>query len=145
MPDVRDLVDLVLGALNDHDVERALRHFSSDAVLVSPIGVAEGHGEIAWYFEHLIKGFPDLGITVWHKVTCEDPMFTEWTMTGTHTGPFLLPRGEVLDGTGRRIAVRGCGACAVEDGLVITYRDYFDQLELYVQLGLSLELAGDLV
>ncbi|GAA0410469.1 hypothetical protein GCM10009530_73700 [Microbispora corallina] len=138
MADARELADEVLSAVNDHDVDRVLRCFRSDAVLVTPIGVAEGREQIAWYYEHLIKGFPDICMTVWNKVTCSDPAFTEWTLTGTHTGPFLLPDGEVLEGTGRRITVRGCGACTVEDGRIVTHRDYFDQLELLSQLGFEL-------
>ncbi|MEV0974043.1 hypothetical protein [Microtetraspora glauca] len=33
---------------------------------------------------------------------------------------------------------RGC-ACATENGRIITDRDYYDQLELYCQLGSHLE------
>jgi hypothetical protein len=130
--------EMVIRALNDHNVERILQCYSPDAVFVSPFGVAEGHEQIAWYLEHLITSFPDVTMTAWHRVLCGDPRFIEWTMTGTHTGPFLLPDGEMAEGTGRRITLRGCGACAVENGKIVTHRDYFDQLELYSQLGFSL-------
>ncbi len=48
--------------------------------------------------------------------------------TGTHTGPFLLPDGSELEATGRRITLRGTCASFVEDGKVVTHREYFDQL-----------------
>ncbi|GIH46666.1 SnoaL-like polyketide cyclase [Microbispora rosea] len=74
-------------------------------------------------------------MTVWHTVLCTDPAVTEWLLTGTHTGPFLLPGGQVLERTGRHVAVRGTSTCSVGNDKIISHRMYFDQLELYTQLG----------
>ncbi|GII27058.1 ester cyclase [Planotetraspora mira] len=126
-------------AINDHDVRRMLDFFTEDAVFVSPVGVAEGHEQIAWFFEQFFKGFPDLHLAVWFEATDTDnPMMVEWTGTGTHTGPVLLPDGQELEATGRRITLRGTCASFVENGKIVTHREYFDQLELYTQLGLHL-------
>ena len=126
-------------AINDHDVHRLLDSFTEDAIFVSPAGIAEGREQIAWLFEQFFKGFPDLHLTVWYEATGTDnPMTVEWTGTGTHTGPFLLPDGRELEATGRRITLRGICASFVENGKVVTHREYFDQLELYTQLGLHL-------
>jgi steroid delta-isomerase-like uncharacterized protein len=138
MPDAQELADMVLSALNDHDLDRALRLYSPDAVFVSPFGVAEGREQIGWYYEHFYKAFPDIRMTVWQRVTCGDLAFTEWTLTGTHTGPFVVPGGGRVDGTGHRMTVRGCSMFAVEEGQIISHREYYDQLELYAQLGFSL-------
>ena len=46
----------------------------------------------------------------------------------------MLPGGGVLDGTGRPVAVRGTSTCSV-GSKIITHRIYYDQLELYSQLG----------
>lgn len=62
-------------------------------------------------------------------------------MTGTHLGPLLLPGGSMLEATGQRIAVRGAGLCTIENGLIVSDRDYYDQLELFSQLGLCLPEA----
>ncbi|WP_239117042.1 ester cyclase [Planotetraspora phitsanulokensis] len=126
-------------AINAHDVNRALEYFSPDAVVVSPSGVAEGREQIAWLYEQLFKGFPDFTLTTWNEVSDTDaPMVAEWVATGTHTGPFLLPDGSELEGTGRRITIRGACASFVENGRITTHREYFDQLEMYTQLGLGL-------
>ncbi|WP_239115302.1 ester cyclase [Planotetraspora kaengkrachanensis] len=126
-------------AINSHDLDRVLECFSPDAVVVSPYGVAEGREQIAWMYEQLFTGFSDFTLTTWFEVTGTDiPMVAEWTSTGTHTGPFLLPDGNVLEGTGRRIAVRGTCASFVENGKITTHREYFDQLEMYTQLGMGL-------
>ncbi|MEW9531882.1 ester cyclase [Microbispora sp. NPDC049125] len=139
----RQRADELLDALNRHDLDRALRYYSDDAVLVSPMGVAEGPQGIAGYYESYFKGFPDFCMTVWQRVLTGDPVFTEWTATGTHTGPFPLPDGGVLHETGRRITVRGCGTCAVRGGKIIVHREYYDQLELYSQLGFSMMPDAD--
>jgi ketosteroid isomerase-like protein len=127
-------------AINAHDMQGVLDCYCPDAVYVSPSGVAEGHRQIAWLYEQLFDGFPDLHLTPWFEIgDCDTPAVTEWTMTGTQTGPFLLPDGRVLEPTGRRIAVRTTCSTFVEDGRIKTHREYFDQLELYSQLGFGLK------
>ncbi|MBC6458748.1 ester cyclase [Actinomadura sp. HBU206391] len=127
-------------AINAHDLQGVLDCYRPDAVYVTPSGVAEGHEQIAWLYGHLFQGFPDLHLTPWFELgDCDNPAVTEWTMTGTHTGPFLLPDGRVLDGTGRRITLRSTCSTFVEDGKIKTHREYFDQLELYSQLGFGLK------
>ncbi|MBO4275567.1 ester cyclase [Microbispora triticiradicis] len=126
-------------ALNDHDVHRLVDLFTEDAVFVSPVGLMEGREQIGWFFEQFFQGFPDLHLAVWYEATGTDnPLMVEWTVTGTHAGPFLLPDGRELDATGRRITLRGSCASFVENGKIATHREYFDQLELYTQLGLHL-------
>ncbi|WP_239094831.1 ester cyclase [Planotetraspora silvatica] len=126
-------------AINTHDVQRVVEFFSPDAVFVSPSGVAEGREQIAWVYEQFFKGFPDFRLIPWYEVfDCDEPMVAEWTVTGTHTGPFLLPDGRVIEATGRRITIRGSCASFIENGKITTHREYFDQLELYTQLGLCL-------
>ncbi|GGO00993.1 hypothetical protein GCM10010116_01690 [Microbispora rosea subsp. aerata] len=126
-------------ALNEHDLEGVIEVFSPDAVLVSPFGIAEGYEQIGWMYEQVFKSFPDFHVMVWYEaVRCDAPLMTEWTATGTHLGPLLLPSGNVLEGTSRRVTFRGTCASFVEDGKIKTHREYFDQLELYSQLGLCL-------
>ncbi|MGV9778770.1 hypothetical protein [Streptosporangium sp. NPDC003464] len=57
---------------------------------------------------------------------------------GAQAEPFLLAGGEVLPATGRRVSLRCCCVFALSDNLVVSQRVYFDQLELYAQLGLRL-------
>ncbi|GAA0392935.1 nuclear transport factor 2 family protein [Microbispora corallina] len=139
MADKWEIKRRLADAINDHDVPRMLDLFTENAVFVSPVGLAEGREQIAWIFEQFFKGFPDLHLTVWYEATGTDnPLVVEWTGTGTQTGPFLLPDGRELEPTGRRITLRGTCASFIENGRVVTHREYFDQLELYTQLGLHL-------
>ncbi|MEV5503419.1 ester cyclase [Nonomuraea fuscirosea] len=136
MTSARELKDTVVDAFNQHDVPGIVRCFAPRAVLVSPTGLAEGREQISWYYEHLFEGFPDIKFTAWNKPLLDDPAVTEYMYTGTHQGPFLLADGSVLQATGRHIAVRGVAVCSIENGLITTDRDYYDQLELYAQLGI---------
>jgi ketosteroid isomerase-like protein len=136
-----EIKDRLYEAINDHDLSRVLEYYSPDAVLVSPMGVAEGHEQIAWVYEQLFNAFPDLRITAWYKVPYDDPAITEWTLTGTLTGPYMVPGGLEVTATGRHVAVRGACAAYVEDGRVVTHREYYDQLELYSQIGFRLTPA----
>ncbi|RAY14917.1 hypothetical protein DPM19_12445 [Actinomadura craniellae] len=127
-------------AINAHDIQGVLDCYSPDAVYVAPTGIAEGHEQIAWFYEQWFQGFPDLHFTPWFELgDVDNPAVTEWTTTGTHTGPFLLPDGRVLEGTGRRITFRSTCSTFVEDGKIKTHREYFDQLEVYSQLGFGLK------
>jgi steroid delta-isomerase-like uncharacterized protein len=134
-----DIKHQLCEAINAHDLHQVLELFSPDAVYVSPSGIAEGHEQIAWLLEQFFKGFPDCHRTPWFEIADHDnPAVMEWTLTGTHTGPFLLPDGRELEGTGRQITLRGTCASFIENGKITTHREYFDQLELYTQLGFGL-------
>ncbi|WP_440103766.1 ester cyclase [Streptosporangium sp. H16] len=134
-----DLKHRLCEAINAHDLQGVLDCYAPDAVHVAPTGVVEGHEQIAWLYEQLFVGFPDLHLTPWYEIGDHDnPAVTEWTITGTHSGPFLLPDGREIEGTGRHITVRSTCSAFVENDKIKTHREYYDQLELYSQLGYGL-------
>ncbi|MFC4535741.1 ester cyclase [Sphaerisporangium dianthi] len=127
-------------ATNAHALDRILDCYSRDAVLVTPSGTMEGHEQIAWLYEQFFRGFPDFHLTAWFEAAdCDNPAITEWTVTGTHEGPLLLPDGRELQATGRRVIYRATCSSFVENGKITTHREYYDQLELYSQLGFGLK------
>ncbi|MFF3444615.1 ester cyclase [Streptosporangium sp. NPDC002721] len=144
MTSARQLKDKIIEAFNEHDVEGIVRHFAREAIMVSPTGIIEGREQVSWYYAHLFEGFPDMRFTAWNKPMLDDPAVTEYMLTGTHNGPFLLANGHVLQATGRHIAVRGVAVASIENGLIVTDRDYYDQLEWYTQLGLPVAVNAPL-
>nr|WP_062336757.1 nuclear transport factor 2 family protein [Herbidospora sakaeratensis] len=136
MASAREIKTVCVEAYNRHDVKAMVCLFAPAGVLVTPAGIQEGREEVAWYYTHWFDAFSDLKVTAWTMPTTDDPAVTEFTITGTQDGPFLLSEGVELPATGRRIALRGVSVCTIEDDLVVTDRDYYDQLELYSQLGL---------
>ncbi|MEZ0075726.1 ester cyclase [Planotetraspora sp. GP83] len=138
MSDAETVVGRMISALNEHDLDRAMRFFSGDAVGVNPGGQAEGHEQIASYYAACLAAFPDGRLTIWGTVACEDLAIVEGLFTGTHGGPLLMPGGDTLEQTGLGVSVRLGAAFNVENGLIASCRYYFDQLELFTRLGAKL-------
>jgi steroid delta-isomerase-like uncharacterized protein len=76
------------------------------------------------------EAFPDLHFQVEEMVAEEDTVVSRWTLTGTHTGPFLG-----IAPTGRTIRVGGMSLDHLQDGLLISGFDGWDNLGLRQQLG----------
>lgn len=136
-----DVRDQLFQAFNNHNLDQLGLYYGANAVWIGPEGVAEGLEQIVTVYEQLLAAFPDALLTPWYKATLSDPAVTEWMLTGTHAGPFLLPCGRYLEGSYRQIAVRGCCVAHVEHDRVVTHQVYYDQLELCSQLGLP-RVAG---
>ncbi|MEV4294658.1 ester cyclase [Microbispora rosea] len=129
-------MDKLDGAFNAHDVEGAVLLFHPQGAFVTPEGTADGRAEIASYLEGFFAAFPDSQRSTWRQIDVGDCAINEVTLTCTHKGPLLLPNGQEARATGRRVHLRTCEIVTVEDGLVISFQSYFDQLELLAQLGL---------
>lgn len=138
MYDVREVADRMFGALNDHDLGALARCFDPYAVYIASGGMAEGREQIVSFFEYLFSAFPDLRFRIVAKVVADDLAITEWTLTATHKGDFLMPDGQTIPATGRHITLRGCSVSEVENGLIVNHRAYFNALDEYAQLGVHL-------
>ncbi|MGW0807699.1 ester cyclase [Nonomuraea sp. NPDC002799] len=134
--------DALTDAITEHTLEGILRLYSPQAVFVAPGGMAEGRDQIATYYEHIFEGFPDVRATLWRKITAGSVTLHEWTLTGTHLGPFLIPGGGTLDATGKGVAVRACSTATMDSDLIVSHQFYFDQLELFASLGVRLTPEG---
>jgi steroid delta-isomerase-like uncharacterized protein len=76
------------------------------------------------------EAFPDLHFRVEELVAEGDTVVSRWTLTGTHTGPFLG-----IAPTGRTIRVGGMSLDHLQDGLLVSGFDGWDNLGLRQQLG----------
>ncbi|MFI7034147.1 nuclear transport factor 2 family protein [Microbispora rosea] len=133
-----DVVDRLITALNNHDVDAVMRCYRPDAVATWPDMEAGNPQEIGSYCTQMWEAFPDLRFTRWEKTACEDAIATEMVACGAQTGPYLLIGGEVLEATGRSISARCSCFWNVVDDLIASQRFYYDQLQVYVQLGMCL-------
>ncbi|MEV7969879.1 ester cyclase [Sphaerisporangium sp. NPDC088356] len=138
MSDLLRALDRLRKTFNRHDLDALAECFSPRAVLVAPDGIGQDRDEIASYYGQFIEAFPDSACTPQSVHETGDTVIAEYTLTGTHKGPFIVPGGGVLEATGRPITVRACCLSYVEDGLIASHRIYYDQLELAAQLGGSL-------
>ncbi|MEW9534188.1 ester cyclase [Microbispora sp. NPDC049125] len=139
MSDMANRADCLLDAMNAHDLEAALLCYTDEAVYVSPAGIGEGRDQIASFLGVMLTAFPDVRWTPWNTfVVCGNVVITQWTITGTHLGPILMPNGEVIEATGRPINVRGCSLRTMDGDRIAVHCVFYDQLELYAQLGAEL-------
>lgn len=137
-----DISDRLVGAVNAHDVDALLRCYNPRAVILAPEVQAETPEQIASYFSHVWEGFPDVRLTILEKTATESFVVIEALSTGTHRGPYLVAGGETLAPTGRHVSVRTCWVCTLEEGVILSQRLYYDQLEVYIQLGMRSPSQG---
>ncbi|WP_169979480.1 nuclear transport factor 2 family protein [Microbispora sp. H10836] len=137
-----DVVDRYFSAYNAHDLEAVMRCYCAKPVTVVPGGPAEGRSEVASYHTGIWQAFPDVHATVLQKVADAGTTAVAAVGTGRHTGPFPITTGEVLQATGRYVSVRCCWFFGTEGGLIVDQQVFYDQLELYLQLGLPLARLG---
>ncbi|WP_204054857.1 ester cyclase [Microbispora corallina] len=141
MSNLTGLSDDLINAMNRHDLDGALRCYTEGAVYVSPVGVGEGRDEIASFLGAFLTAFPDVRWTPWSRVVvCGNVLITQWVITGTHHGPFSMPNGEIIEATGRCVNVRGCSLRTMDGDRIAVHCVFYDQLELYAQLGAELVL-----
>ncbi|TDD57191.1 DUF4440 domain-containing protein [Nonomuraea terrae] len=135
MSDPLDVLVQLRRTFNRHDLDGLAGCFSPRAVLVAPDGIGQDREEVASYYGQFMEAFPDSMCTPKSVTISGDTLVAEYTLTGTHKGLYLVPGGEVLEPTGRPIAVRACSLSEVADGYITSHRIFYDQLELGAQLG----------
>ncbi|MEV5437753.1 nuclear transport factor 2 family protein [Streptomyces sp. NPDC052682] len=135
----REVMDRLTEAVTvKPDLEALWELFAEDAVAVTPDG-GEIHGRdriVAWW-RQTTDAIPEARFEPLHLYEVGDTAIDEGFFGGRNTGPLQVPSGEVLPATQREIRVRGVDLVTVgEDGRIVSYRLYFDQLDFLGQLGL---------
>ncbi|HKO83567.1 MAG TPA: ester cyclase [Actinomycetota bacterium] len=82
------------------------------------------------------RGFPDNSCEPAYKHESGDTAIDEGYFVGTNTAPLSLPTGESAPATGKAVRVRICDIATVQNGVITNHRFYFDQVDLFCQLGL---------
>ena len=77
------------------------------------------------------EGFSDLHFSIEEIIAEGDTVVARWTLTGTHDGPFLG-----LAPTGKTIRIGGMSLDHLENGVLASGFDGWDNLGLRQQLGL---------
>jgi steroid delta-isomerase-like uncharacterized protein len=75
-------------------------------------------------------GFTSIHIEIHRTIAEEELAMAQWTITMTHTGPFLG-----LQPTGKQISAKGISIQRFVDGKIVEAWDNWDQLSVMVQLG----------
>jgi ketosteroid isomerase-like protein len=118
-------------------MEAAANLYAPDAVMATPDqGELRGREQIIGYLKQFNDAFPDNSYEPAYAHESGDTAIDEGYFVGTNTAPLPLPTGEELPATGKQVRVRACDIATVRDGVIISHRFYFDQMEFLGQLGL---------
>lgn len=139
MGQAREVMDRITeAALGDKDVDAMASLYAEDAVAVTPdTGELRGRTQIVDWMKSFVEAFPDATYESETKYEAGDTAVDEGYVNGTNTGPNRLPTGETAPATGRRIHLRSCDVATVRDGVAVSHRFYFDQMDMLDQLGLA--------
>jgi steroid delta-isomerase-like uncharacterized protein len=127
--------DTYLQATNEANLNLLDQIYSADLVAHFP-NVPEammGLDALKEYYARTHTAYPDLKMTLDEPMVCGDKIIWLWTHTGTHTGPL----GE-LPPTGNTVELSGVAICKMADGKVVEEWVFFDVLDMYTQLGFTL-------
>ena len=133
------LVERLIAAITNKDVEAFGSLFAIDAVMYEPLLAepARGKSAIVEGEASLFRAFSDISITVRNELTSDSTVMVEVVLSATNDGPMDLGTGDVPP-TGRRVDVPMVWALDLnEQGLIIEERDYFDTSLIMAQLQLS--------
>ncbi|GCE02525.1 ester cyclase [Embleya hyalina] len=138
MGQAREAMDRLTEAMTtSRDTDAIAECFAQDAVAITPEGELRGRDAIANYMAEFTIALPDSAFDQEHQYEVGDTAVDEGWYLGTNTGPLKLPDGTTLPATGKSVRIHGCDVATVEDGRIVDYRLYFDQLAFLEQLGLA--------
>jgi predicted ester cyclase len=122
-------------AFNSHDADGRMAIEAPDIEVVMPGGMTlRGHEQVMQVVGAFWDALPDGRITHDEKFAAGDIVVTEGTLSGTHSGTFRTPQGEIPP-TGNRVTLRYAAVKRFRDDLLVSEHLYFDQLEFMQQLG----------
>jgi steroid delta-isomerase-like uncharacterized protein len=122
-------------AFNAQDADARAAHQTPDIETELPGGmILRGPEQVSEVARGFWAALPDGRITAENEVAAGDTVVTEGTLTGTHTGAFPSPQGDI-PASGNRVRVRYASVKQIRDGKVASEHLYFDQLEFLEQLG----------
>jgi uncharacterized protein (TIGR02246 family) len=142
MGSAREVFEKGQKAFNAHDLEGIIEIYSQDAVATGPGGMEfRGHDAIREYTKGWLQGFPDAKLRDTNVIEAGDTIVEEGVFTGTHTGIFPTPMGDIPP-TGKPVEGNYVDIFVIRDGKVVSDHLFFDRLELMEQLGLAPAPAG---
>jgi predicted ester cyclase len=121
---------------NAGDVNACVDLYAEHAVKTTPYGVFAGRNTIRDRLIWDLEAFPDARYSLVSFVEQGDKLADEFTMVGTHRGPFTLPNGAQIPPTYRRVEIRGMELARVRDGRIVVDNLYYDNMAVLTQLGL---------
>lgn len=126
-------------AVNERDWDGYGALFAEDVQMRVPgaiDGLAGGRRARVDFVKGILHTFPDGRIHGVRVFGAEPWACCQFRFEGTNTGPLAGPGGDA-EPTGRPVAFPYCVVARLEDGIIVEFDEYFDQLEMLRQLGVA--------
>jgi steroid delta-isomerase-like uncharacterized protein len=129
-------------AFKAQNAEARVANLTPDVEAVLPGGlILRGPEQVMQVVRSFWEALPDGKISSENEVAAGDTVVNEGTLSGTHTGPFRSPQGDI-PASGNRVALRYVSVKRIRDGKVAQEHLYFDQLEFLQQIGAQPSAEG---
>lgn len=132
-------VEDVLAFWNSGDIE-GIVSFYDDEIVWTNVALDEvyrGKQEVREFLTRLLTAIPDLVFTVDFKIARGDNISEQWTVKGTHLGPFMG-----IPPTGRPVEIRALSMVTMREGKFLRDQFYWDSSAVMRQMGLLPSLAA---
>ncbi len=134
--DGKELVQRGADAWNARDREGFFATYADDCEVTAPGFTGKGRQGLTEFWNAWNGGFSDNRVTVRLVFGEGTDVVEESVFSGTNDGPLAAPDGSQIPATGRQVSAAFAGLHTVRDGLLVSTRFYFDQVDLLTQLGL---------
>jgi steroid delta-isomerase-like uncharacterized protein len=126
----------LIEALNARDLARWSEQLTDDYVAEQPGLPVLDRVQNRMLNQSFVTAFPDIHFEVRLVLGEGDHVVLHWTASGTHTERLATVSGETVPPTRRRVALSGITLFEVRQGKIARSWAYWDELSLFVQLGL---------
>jgi len=142
--EAKQVLEQAIDRWNAGDREGWAALYTDDVVYEAPGGARiEGLAELKEkYFDALLAAAPDRGSRDVFLVAEGDYVVEQARYTATHTGTLRSPDGTEVPATGKALDFPFVGVFRVEGGKISSIRLYYDQIEIFTQLGLMPGATG---
>lgn len=133
--DSRDVARRHDDAWNAKDVEARKAYCAPDIETEMPGGMhLKGLDQVLQVEAAFWQALPDSQIKRTNEFVAGDTVIAEGILTGTQTGQFPTPQGEI-PASGNPVNLRYASIRRVSNGKIISEHLYFDQMEFMMQIG----------
>ena len=138
MGEAKKVLEQAIDCWNNTDRDGWAALYTGDVVYEAPGGARiSGLEDLKEkYFDALVTAAPDRVSRDVVLIEEGDYVVEQARYTGTHTGTLRNPDGAEVPATGKELDFPFVGVFRVEDGKISSIRIYYDQIEVFTQLGL---------
>jgi uncharacterized protein (TIGR02246 family) len=135
MDSVEQVVRNVFRALDAHELDRVAHAMTADCEFLVPAASGQGGDAFIAWLEPFLTACPDIAHEIRGIAARGELVAIESRVTGTNTGPFRGPAGEIPP-TGRAFELPAADIWRLHGNQIGSFHIYFDKMTFLGQLGL---------